>query len=96
MRRPILNNSQPGEAVYDPFLGSGTTLIAAQTTNRICFAGVIDPPYVDVAVKRWQAFTGQKVTLFADGCAFDAVAAQRLDPVDADRSNDPDLTGTAG
>jgi hypothetical protein len=94
MRRPILNNSERGEAVYDPFLGSGTTLIAAQTTDRVCFAAEIDPLYVDVAVKRWQAFTGQNGTLFADGRPFDAVAAQRVDPVESDRSNGPLLTGT--
>ena len=38
MRRPMLNNSSPGQAVYEPFLGSGTTLIAAETAGRICFA----------------------------------------------------------
>jgi hypothetical protein len=43
MRRPMLNNSMPGEAVYEPFLGSGTTLIAAQTSGRSCFAIELDP-----------------------------------------------------
>lgn len=52
MRRPICNNSALGEAVYDPFLGSGTTLIAAQTTGRACLGMEIDPAYVDVAVRR--------------------------------------------
>jgi DNA modification methylase len=64
MRRPILNNSERSNAVYDPFLGSGTTLTAAQTTNRVCFAAEIDPLYVDVAVKRWQAFTAKKPPSF--------------------------------
>lgn len=59
MRRPILNNSTPGNAIYEPFLGSGTTLIAAEATGRICLAMELDPLYVDVAVRRWQAFTGQ-------------------------------------
>ena len=72
MRRPMLNNSSPGQAVYEPFLGSGTTLIAAQTTGRSCFAIELDPLYVDVAVRRWQAFTGAKATLLADGRTFDA------------------------
>jgi DNA modification methylase len=76
MRRPILNNSGPGEAVYDPFLGSGTTLIAAQTTGRVCLGVELDPAYVDVAVRRWQAFTGENATLLADGRAFDAIAAE--------------------
>src|SRR5678815_4506734 len=60
MRRPILNNSAVGEAVYDPFLGSGTTLIAAQTTSRTCLGLEIDPGYVDVVVRRWQSFTGKE------------------------------------
>ena len=63
MRRPMLNNSEPGEAVYEPFLGSGTTLIAAETTGRVCLGIELDPLYVDVAVRRWQAFTGKAATL---------------------------------
>jgi DNA modification methylase len=60
MRRPMQNNSSPGEAIYDPFIGSGTTLIAAQTTGRICLGLELDPAYVDVAVRRWMAFNGEK------------------------------------
>ena len=45
--------------MYEPFLGSGTTIIAAEMTGRACHAIEIDPPYVDVAVERWQAFTGE-------------------------------------
>jgi DNA modification methylase len=78
MRRPMLNNSDPGQAIYDPFLGSGTTLIAAETTGRVCLAIELDPLYVDVAVRRWQAFTGKNATLLADARAFDAIAADRL------------------
>jgi DNA modification methylase len=78
MRRPIVNNSSPGQAVYDPFLGSGTTLIAAETTGRVCLAMEIDPLYVDVAVKRWQAFTGRTATLQSDGRNFEAVAGEKL------------------
>ncbi|PRY19699.1 DNA methylase [Aliiruegeria haliotis] len=59
MRRPILNNSDPGQAVFEPFMGSGTTLIAAETTNRICLGVEFNPAYVDVAVERWQRFHGQ-------------------------------------
>jgi DNA modification methylase len=70
MRRPMLNNSQPGEAIYEPFLGSGTTLIAAESTGRICYATELDPLYVDVAVRRWQAFTGKAATRRSDGVAF--------------------------
>jgi len=63
MRRPILNNSSPGQAIYEPFMGSGTTLIAAETTGRVCFGIELNPSYIDVAVERWQQFTGQTATL---------------------------------
>ena len=78
MRRPMLNNSKAGDVVYEPFLGSGTTLIAAESINRICRAMEIDPLYVDVAVRRWQAFIGKPATLQADGRKFDAIATERL------------------
>jgi DNA modification methylase len=82
MRRPILNNSRPGDAIYEPFLGSGTTLIAAQATGRTCLAMEIDPLYVDVAVRRWQTFEGQDATLAGDGRPFDVIAAERLPAAD--------------
>src|SRR5436853_2443329 len=77
MRRPIENNASPGQAVYEPFSGSGTTIIAAEMTSRVCHAIEIAPAYVDVAVKRWQEFTGQQAVLDGDGRSFDTVAAQR-------------------
>jgi DNA modification methylase len=77
MRRPILNNSRLGEAVYDPFLGSGTTLIAAQTTGRTCLGLETDPGYVDVTVRRWQSFTGKEAVRASDGCAFNAIQPQQ-------------------
>jgi DNA modification methylase len=55
---PIRNHLRPGEAVYEPFSGSGTTLMAAETLGRRCFAMEIDPKYVQVAIERWQTFTG--------------------------------------
>ena len=73
----MLNNSAPGQAVYDPFMGSGTTLIAAETTDRTWLGIELDPFYVDVAVRRWQAFTGKKATLLADGKTFGTIAARR-------------------
>jgi DNA modification methylase len=63
MRRPILNNSSPGQAIYEPFMGSGTTLIAAETTGRVCLGIELNPAYVDVAVQRWQQFTGEDAVL---------------------------------
>jgi DNA modification methylase len=77
MRRPIENNSRPSEAVYDPFLGSGTTMIAAEMTGRTCLALEIVPAYVDVAVKRWQASTGKEAMLESDGRSFDEVSVSR-------------------
>jgi len=78
MRRPMLNNSDPGQAVYDPFLGSGTTLLAAETAGRSCLGVELDPLYVDVAVRRWQAFTGKGATLQANGRTFEEVEAERI------------------
>lgn len=59
MRRPILNNSGTGDQVYEPFAGSGTAIIAAETTERACLAIEIDPRYCDVIVERWQTFSGR-------------------------------------
>ena len=70
MRRPILNNSSPGQAIYEPFMGSGTTLIAAETTGRVCLGIELNPAYVDVAVQRWQRFTAQQAVLDGTGESF--------------------------
>jgi DNA modification methylase len=78
MKRPIENNSSRGQTVYDPFVGSGTTIIAAEVTGRACHAIELNPAYVDVAVLRWQNFTGGQATLEADGSSFEAVRAARL------------------
>ena len=62
MQRPIENNSRPRDAVYDPFLGSGTTLIAAELTGRRCFGMELNPEFVDIAIRRWQGYTGRTAT----------------------------------
>jgi DNA modification methylase len=77
MRRPILNNTRSRDIVYDPFLGSGTTLIAAELTDRVCYGLEIDPCYVDVIVMRWQELTGKKAVLEGDGRTFEQVAQER-------------------
>jgi DNA modification methylase len=77
MRRPILNHTKRGAAVYDPFLGSGTTLIAADMSDRACYGMELDPKYCDVIVERWQEFTGGRATLEADGKTFDEIKAER-------------------
>lgn len=58
--RLIANSSKPGEKVLDPFGGSGSTLIAAEQLQRVCYATELDPKYVDVIVERWETFTGKK------------------------------------
>lgn len=78
MRRPIENNSQPGDAVYEPFSGSGTTIIAAEMAARRCFAIELSPTYVDIAVRRWQAFTGNHAMLDGTGQSFEEVSRERL------------------
>lgn len=77
MRRPILNHTVMGGLAYDPFLGSGTTLIAAEETGRICYGLDIDPRYVDLAIRRWQKQTGQSAVLDGDGRIFHQLAQQR-------------------
>lgn len=61
--RAIVNSSAAGELIYDPFLGSGSTMIAAERLGRRCYAMEIDPFYVDVAIQRWESFTGEKARL---------------------------------
>lgn len=77
MRIPIENNSIPGDAIYEPFSGSGTTIIACEMTGRLCYAIELNPAYVDVAVTRWERFTGQAAVLEGDGRRFAEVAAER-------------------
>lgn len=59
----LQNSSQLGDVVLDPFLGSGSTLVAAEQTGRTCYGLEIDPRYVDVIVQRWENLTGRKATL---------------------------------
>jgi DNA modification methylase len=77
MRRPIVNNSNPGQAIYDPFMGSGTTLIAAETTGRVCHGIELNPAYVDVAVERWQRFTGDVAILDGEAQTFNDLQGER-------------------
>jgi DNA modification methylase len=77
MRRPILNNSKRGQRVYDPFLGSGTSIIAAEVTGRICLGLEIDPAYCDLVVRRWQEFTGKIGILESGGQSFNDAGESR-------------------
>ena len=80
MKRPIENNSSPGQAVYEPFSGSGTTIIAGEMTGRAIHAIELNPAYIDVAVKRWQDFTGKAATLEGDGRTFDEISGKEIEP----------------
>lgn len=59
-KRPLLYHTKPGDLCYEPFLGSGTCVIAAEVTGRRCYAVEQEPSYVDVAVTRWERFTGKR------------------------------------
>lgn len=73
----VEDGSAPGAVVYEPFCGSGTTLVVCEQTQRRCRAIELEPIYVDVAIKRWQEQTGQEATLDGDGRTFAEVAAER-------------------
>ena len=73
MKRPIENNSSPGQAIYEPFSGSGTTIIAGEMIGRYVYAMELNPAYVDVAIKRWQNFTGQKAIHAETGKTFEEI-----------------------
>jgi DNA modification methylase len=77
MKRPIENNSSPGQAVYEPFSGSGTTIIAGEMTGRSIHAIELNPAYVDVAVERWQAFAGKQAIHEATGKTFDEMKSAK-------------------
>jgi DNA modification methylase len=76
VERAIRNSSRPGDIVLDPFGGSGTTLIAAEKSGRVARLIELDPKYVDVIVRRWQDWTGQRTVRGSDGVAFDDLLEQ--------------------
>jgi DNA modification methylase len=78
--RAIENSSQPGDGVYDPFVGSGTTIMAASETDRICYAMDLDPVYCTVAIERWQILTGKQAVFEATGKTYAEVKRERLAP----------------
>ena len=82
----IINNSRPGQVIYDPFLGSGTSLIAAEITGRVCYGIELNPLYVDVVVRRWQDCTGRAARHQVSG-------RQSFD--DRDQRRDPNRSGAA-
>lgn len=77
MRRPMLNNSAPGEIIYEPFCGSGSAIIAAESCRRICYAVELNPEYVDMAIKRFEEYSGTSAILDEAGQTFSDVARMR-------------------
>jgi DNA modification methylase len=73
----ILDCSGRGDIVLDPFLGSGTTLLAAERTGRCCRGIEIDPVYVDVVIRRWQTATGEDARLATTGKSFTEIGVER-------------------
>ena len=67
-----------GEVVLDTFLGSGSTLMAADETGRLCRGVELDPLYVDVAIRRWQIATGRDAILVGTGQTFNSASERRL------------------
>ena len=70
-------SAAPGQPVYDPFLGSGTSVIAAETCGRLCYGLELDPAYVDVIVARWERFTGETARLDGEDLTFAEVEHRR-------------------
>jgi site-specific DNA-methyltransferase (adenine-specific) len=70
----VENSSDPNQCVFEPFSGSGTTILACEQSGRVCYAMELKPEYVDVAVKRWQDFTGKAATLEGDGRTFSEIS----------------------
>ena len=73
----LIELTNRGEIVLDPFLGSGSTLIAAQNTGRVCCGVELDPRYIDVIIRRYEALTGTAAVLADSGETFEQVAARR-------------------
>ena len=69
----ILDCTHVGDAIVDPFLGSGTSLIAAERTDRVCHGLELDPRYADVAIRRWQNWTGADAVRENDGRTFNEI-----------------------
>ena len=87
MRRPILNHTKRGDVIYDGFLGSGTSMLAAEMTERVCYGLELDPKYVDVIVRRWQEYTGRQAVLAPHNRTFAEVTSERRVAVTADERN---------
>ena len=86
----IRDVTRHGDIVIDGFIGSGSTILAAERADRICYGVELDPLYVDVAIRRWQEATGKEAMLEASGLPFNAVKAERC-PEDGASDDEPDV-----
>ena len=78
----IRNVTKPGEIVIDGFIGSGTTILAAEFTKRIAYGIEIEPAYIDVAIRRWETMSGEDALLASTGLSFSQVSAERAAATD--------------
>ncbi len=84
----IMDVTHLGDIVFDGFLGSGTTLLAAEKTHRVCYAIEIDARYMDVSLRRWMTETGGMPVLESTGQSFDEIAEKRLCAQDQEAQHD--------
>ena len=78
----IKDCSRPNDIVFDPFVGSGTAIIAAEKTKRFARGIEIDPAYVDVTIRRWQAITGGTAIHAATNRTFNDISSVRTEEID--------------
>jgi DNA modification methylase len=81
----MIDLTNRGEIVLDPFLGSGSTLLAAENTGRACRGVELDPLYVDVIIRRYETATGNSVTLANTGELFEEIVSRRRKEESDDR-----------
>jgi DNA modification methylase len=73
VKEAILNSSKEKDIVFDPFSGSGSTLIACEKLNRICYGIELDNKFVDVIIQRWQQFTGKEAIHEQSGKTYNSI-----------------------
>jgi DNA modification methylase len=96
IERVLLSSTREGELVIEPFIGTGSTLLAAHRTARRCFGMELEPRWVDVTVRRWQAFTGESAVLERTGQTFEQTAAERSPHQETSDGVNGRLDSTAG
>ena len=86
----LLDVTHEGDRVLDPFMGSGTTILAAEQTGRIAYGIELDPKYVDVAIHRWEKMTGQTAVHVQSGMTFSELWATRIEGHDGSEGIEPE------